>query len=100
MIWSGTQNFYKTAIKKLKTRFKIGSESLEAFIYFGLNIKQNADFSIDVDQTNHINGINPIMLTNDRMKHTSSRLADKERSQLRQFIGQLNWVYMDITELI
>ena len=28
--------------------FKIGSESLEAFIYLGLNIKQNVDFSIDV----------------------------------------------------
>ena len=40
------------------------------------------------------------MLTNDRMKHTSSRLTDKERSQLRQFIGQLNWMHMDITELI
>ena len=100
MIWSGTQYLYKTVIEKLKTTFKIGSESLEAFIYLGLNIKQNADFSIDVDQTTCINGINPIMLTNDRMKHTSSRLADKERSQLRQFIGQLNWVYMDITELI
>ena len=69
MIWSGTQYLYKTVIEKLKTTFKIGSESLEAFIYLGLNIKQNADFSIDVDQTTCINGIDPIMLTNDRMKH-------------------------------
>ena len=54
MICSGTQYFYKTVIEKLKTTFKIGSESLEAFIYLGLNIKQNTDFSIDVDQTNYI----------------------------------------------
>ena len=48
MICSGTQYFYKTVIEKLKTTFKIGSESLN------LNIKQNTDFSIDVDQTNYI----------------------------------------------
>ena len=72
--------------------FKIGSESLEAFIYLGLNIKQNADLSTDVDDTNYINGINPIMLTNDRMKHTSSPLTDKEKSQYCQLIGQQNWI--------
>ena len=92
MIWSGSQYFYKTVIEKLKITFKIGSESLEAFIYPGLNIKQNADFFIDIDQTNYISGINPIMLTNDRMKHTSSPLTGKERSQYRQLIGQLNWI--------
>ena len=32
------------------------------------------------------------MLTNDRRKHTSSPLTDKERSQYRQLIGQLNWL--------
>ena len=57
-----------------------------------MNIEQNADLSIDVDQTNYINGVNPIMLTNDRMKHTSSPLTDKERSQYHQLIGQLNWI--------
>ena len=92
MIWSGTQYLYKTVIEKLKTTFKIGSESLEAFIYLGLNIKQNADFSIDVDQTTCINGINPIMLTNDRIKHTSSPLTGKERRQYHQLKGQLNWI--------
>ena len=83
---------YKTVIEKLKTTFKIGLESLEAFTFLGLNIKQNVDFSIDVDQTNYVNGINPIMLTNDRMKCTSSPLTDKERSQYCQLIGQLNWI--------
>ena len=60
MILSGTQYFYKTVIEKLKTMFKIGSETVEAFIYLGLNIKQNTDFSIDADQINYINKINPI----------------------------------------
>ena len=83
---------YKTVIEKLKTTFKIGLESLEAFTFLGLNIKQNVDFSIDVDQTNYVKGINPIILTNDRMKYTSSPLTDKERSQYCQLIGQLNWI--------
>ena len=83
MIWSGTQYFYKTVIQKLKITFKL-DQSSGAFIYLGLNVKQNADFSNDVDETNYINGINPIMITNDRMKHTSSPLIDKEKGQYRQ----------------
>ena len=83
MIWSGTQYFYKTVIQKLKITFKL-DQSIGAFIYLGLNVKQNADFSNDVDETNYINGINPIMITNDRMKHTFSPLIDKEKGQYRQ----------------
>ena len=92
IIRSGTQYVYQTVTEKLKTTFRIGLESLEAFTYLGLNIKQNANFSIDIDQTNYVNGINPIMLTNDRIKYTSSPLTDKKRSQYRQLIGHLNWI--------
>lgn len=77
MIQSGTQYFYKTVNKKLKATFKIGSENLEASTYLAMNIKQNADFSTDIEQTNYVNGINAIMLTNDGIKHTSSPLTDK-----------------------
>ena len=84
MEWNSTllQNNHR----KTKNHVKIGSENLEAFSYVGLSIKQNADFSIDVDQTNYVNGINPIMLTNDRIKYTSSPLTNKERSQYCQLI--------------
>ena len=91
IIWSRTQYFYEKVVEKLKTTFKTGSESLEEFPCLGLNIKQNTNFSIDVDQTHYVNGVNPIMLTNDRMKYTSSPLTDKERSQYLQHIGQLSW---------
>ena len=91
IIWSGTQYFYEK-VEKLKTTFKIGSESLEAFPCVGLNMEQNANFSIDVDQTSYVNGVNPIMLTNDRMEYTSSPLTDKERSQYPQHLWQLSWI--------
>ena len=32
------------------------------------------------------------MLTNDRVKYTSSSPADEERSQYRRLIGHLNWI--------
>ena len=54
IIWSETQYFRKTVIEKLKTTFKTESESLEAFIYLGLHIKHNANFSIDTDRTNSV----------------------------------------------
>ena len=37
--------------------FHVSSENLEAFIYLGVNAKQNTDFSIDVNQINYINAI-------------------------------------------
>ena len=70
--------------------FKTESESIQAFNQLSLNTKQNADFSIDTDQIKYVNGINPIILTNVRIKYTSSPLTDKVRSQYHQLIGQLN----------
>ena len=70
--------------------FKTESESIQAFNQLSLNTKQNADFSTDTDQIKYVNGINPIILTNVRIKYTSSPLTDKGRSQYHQLIGQLN----------
>ena len=92
IIWGGTQYFFDTVIQKFKSTFQIGAEHFQAFTYLGLNIKQNADFSIDVDQTNYISSINPIPLNRIRIKNTTASLTDQERSQFRQLIGQLNWV--------
>ena len=92
MIWGGTELFFNTVIQKFKNTFQIGAEHLTAFTYLGLNIKQNADFSIDVDQTSYTHSINTIPLDKNRVKNTSAILSDQERSQFRQLIGQLNWV--------
>lgn len=68
IIWGGTHYFCNTVIKTIRNTFNIGSESLEAFRYVGLNIIQNTDFSVNLDQTNYTNAINTSVLTNDRMK--------------------------------
>ena len=92
IIWGGTGHFDQNVIQKFRNTFKIGSENTEFFIYLGLNIKQNTDYSIDIDQNNYINGIQPIPLTSERVKCSKEPLTDSERSQYRQLIGQLNWV--------
>ena len=91
IIWGGTEQFDQNVIQKFRNTFKIGSENTE-FFYLGLNIKQNTDYSIDIDQNNYINGIQPIPLTSERIKCSKEPLTDSERSQYRQLIGQLNWV--------
>ena len=69
----------------IRDTFKIGSESLEAFSYLGLNIIRNTDFSISVKQTNFINAINTVLLTNDMMKCTSVPFWTKREANIEKY---------------
>lgn len=51
---------------------RIGSENMMVFRYLGWNIKQNTDYSSDIDQKGNINAIQPTILTGHR---TESNVA-------------------------
>ena len=80
MIWSGTLIFLQNSNRKTQNHVQVWIRKSRSNHLSWFEIKANADFSVDVDQANYVNGINPIMLTNDRMKYTFSPLTDKEKS--------------------
>ena len=90
-LWSGTENFEKQVINKLKEKFLIGSSASITFTYVGLSIKSYSD-GITIDQTQYISSLNTIPVSKDRISQKKSQLLESEIVAYRALVGQLNWV--------
>ena len=49
MIWGGTEYFKTDIIDNLKSTFKFRSEETETFVYIGIELTQNSDYSICIE---------------------------------------------------
>ena len=76
-LWSGTENFEKQVINKLKEKFLIGSSASITFTYVGLSIKSYSD-GITIDQTQYISSLNTIPVSKDRISQKKSQLLESE----------------------
>ena len=89
-LYAGTENF-TTVITKIQEKFKVGKHMEGNFRYVGLDIIQTEESAI-AEQNIYISSIQPIPLS---FKCTSEKYAElnqKEISELRAVIGQLNWL--------
>ena len=78
MIWGGTQYFKSNFIDNLKSTFKFGSEETDTFIYIGIELTQNSDYSICIEQNNYTASISEISLPKERMSDCNSQLTEAE----------------------
>lgn len=62
-LWSGTTDFERNFISKLRNMFVIGKENQSIFKYLGINLIEK-DSDITIDQINYSENIKPINLTN------------------------------------
>ena len=49
MIWWGTESFKTNAIDNLKSTFKFCSEEIQTFVYIGIELTQNSNYSICIE---------------------------------------------------
>ena len=68
-LWAGTDLFYASVVKVLRTKFLIGSSASASFTYVGLCIKSYVD-GITVDQSRYISSLNPVPLSKARTAQT------------------------------
>ena len=61
-LWSGTTDFERNFISKLRNMFVIGKENQSIFKYLGINLIEK-DSDITIDQINYSENIKPINLT-------------------------------------
>ena len=92
ILWTGTEEFKKGVINKLKETFVMGTTGSEAFEYVGIELKQNADMSIVLSQTSYADTLQPIEISPGRKSEKSAPLTKSEKTELRGAIGQLNWM--------
>ena len=57
-----------------------GSEEGKAFTYLDLQLIQNEDFSLTISQSNYIDCISEIKLSNKRSKKKNSLLSNEEKT--------------------
>ena len=92
LLWGGDENFNLTVMTELRKQFLISHEEETVFTYVGIQLKQYSDFSISINQSNYIDTLNPITLSDDRLSDKESSLTTAELKLLRSTVGQLGWV--------
>ena len=94
ILWAGENTFKEEVVDKIYSMFQIGSSASKSFRYIGLNIENSLDGSTSVDQHDYSVSIEPINLSKARLNNRNSELNEKEKSEYRGLLGQLNWVAM------
>ena len=90
-LWAGSSIFQETVIKRLHDLFLIGSVSDGSFKYVGLNI-EDMDQGITIDQMHYISTLKPMQINKQRFVGKNVEMADREKTEYRALLGQLNWV--------
>ena len=81
-LWSGTTDFERNFIWKLRNMFVIGKENQSIFKYLGINLIEK-DSDITIGQINYSENIKPINLTNNDIN---------SKDRLQSHIGKLLWI--------
>ena len=91
-LWAGTNLFYERIIKKLEKLFLIGKFGEGEFKYIGLKINNNNDAVATIDQLEYASSVKPIVISCKRAAEKGSEINEKEKTEFRSLLGQLNWI--------
>lgn len=92
LFWAGTVSFERNVMDKLKEVFVMGNSESRAFKYVGLSVVSNEDGSVTLDQNQYAATLNPVSIGRQRSTMRTSELSDREKSEYRAALGQLNWI--------
>ena len=92
-LWVGTHLFETKIVERISGLFNIGTYESGTFKYVGLNILSGVEKQqITVDQLHYASSLKNIPLSRARVNNKNSDLTEKEKSEYRSLIGQLNWI--------
>ena len=87
---AGDEVFNK-AVKQLESKYPFGSKKQQSFVFTGVSIHQNADYSIDLSQEKYIEDIPSISIDRSRRQNPTNSVTEKERQDLRGLIGSVQY---------
>ena len=74
-----------------RSKFVIGKEEYDSFNFLGRPVRQNPDFSIEVDQHDYVKGLQRELDRKEHRSQPTSKLNHKELHHYRFLVGQLAW---------
>ena len=89
--FSGKGPQFERAMDYCRSKFVIGKEEYDSFNFLGRHVKQNLDFSIEVDQHEYVKGLQRVHVSKERRTQPTSKLNHKELHDYRSLTGQLAW---------
>ena len=89
-ICGGDRRFHEV-LEQLRALFSFGSFEEGSFTFTGIRLHQWDDSSIEMDQRDYVEGIEPINVSRERRKNPESPLTETERARFRQLIGSLQY---------
>ena len=89
--FSGSGPQFEKAMDYLRSKFIIGKEEYDSFIFLGRHVKQLNDFSIEVDQHDYVKGLQRVVVSKERRSQPNAKLNHKELHDFRSLTGQLAW---------
>ena len=91
--YAGKGAHYEQCVKNLWNNMNLGKEGKgsEGFQFLGRWVKQNPDFSIEVDQSEYVRNLERVHIPLARRRTPGSPLTEKELHDYRSIVGQLAW---------
>ena len=89
-ICGGDDVFHET-LEKLRKRFSFGSFETGSFVFTGIKLHQWDDMSIEMDQRDYVESIDPINVPRDRRRTPDAQVTAEEKQRYRQLIGSLQY---------
>ena len=82
---------FQNKLKQLEAKFPFGSRKMHKFVFTGLHVTQEADYTITVNQSQYVRDIHAISISHDRRCQPDSVVTEEERQALRALIGSLQY---------
>lgn len=82
---------YRKAIADLKKRAPLDKWRDTVFEFTGRRIKQNRDFTVEVDQAEYWEKVSGIALNKQRKSQDNAPVTEEEFVALRSLVGKLSW---------
>ena len=87
----GGDRVFDAAIQELHARFPFGSLKKRQFVFTGIEMIQESDYSIKLSQTRYVQDIEAISITKERRKELTSEVTEEEITRLRGLNGSIQF---------
>lgn len=94
MLATGELSYVKSFISKFDSQFSLGTVNYGPGLlrFYGLNIRQHADFHCTIDGDEKLEALEPVPITRSRRREIDQPLNDIERSAFMSINASINWL--------
>ena len=87
----GGDHVFSKALEQLRARSSFGTFETGDFVFTGIRLKQWDDMSIELDQKDYVERIEPLQVPRERRRTPEADVTEAERKSLRQWVGSLQY---------